>query len=213
MYAKSCKEINDTATDRCGVQSGTYWLAIMDKDNNTTPTKVYCDMTTDGGGWTLVWKHSYKQVTEPLLTRMYYTSEKIRICSDLEDGWCNLPEKVKLCPTEMMIVAYHKRTLVYAYKGTFNLNIDLNWPGATLLPPVRRIVDMCTQAGSKWPKPADLDDLSGLAFDKIGNNPGTDTICNTLEKPKDCRWEECHLPSSISSRATRVQMTMAIFVR
>jgi len=43
-----------------------------------------------------------------------------------------------------MIVAYHKETVVYAYKGLINRNIDFNWSGATLIDPVK-IVDRCTK--------------------------------------------------------------------
>ena len=80
-----------------------------------------CDL--DGGGWTMVWKHSYMEVL-PLTTAMYYFSQHYRECSDMEAGWCNIPNKGHLQPTHMMIVAYHNKNVVWAYKGWFNWNID-----------------------------------------------------------------------------------------
>ena len=109
-------------------------------------------MTTSGGGWSLVWKHSYLEPeVDPLTTDMFYHSSHYRPCTDLSVGWCNVPNKRRLQPEEMMIAAYHNGRLVYAYKGTFNLNIDHNWPGATLLPPVSRVVDHCTRSGTGVP--------------------------------------------------------------
>ena len=35
-------------------------------------------------------------------------------------GSCKIPNKARFNPTEQMIVAYHKGTVVYAYKGLFN---------------------------------------------------------------------------------------------
>ena len=169
-------------------------------------------MTTDGGGWSLVWKHSYKEVS-PLTTDMFYHSSHYRPCTDLNVGWCNVPNKRRLQPEEMMIAAYHNGRLVYAYKGTFNLNIDHNWPGATLLPPVSRVVDHCTKDGTGVPTPAQNNDLTGLVFNKQVNG-NTDTIQGTLANPHDDdRWYQCLLPTSISSSKYNVQMTVAIFVR
>ena len=175
-------------------------------------SQVHCDMTTNGGGWSLVWKHSYKEVS-PLTADMFYHSSHYRPCTDLNVGWCNVPNKRRLQPEEMIIAAYHNGRLVYAYKGTFNLNIDHNWPGATLLPPVSRVVDHCTRSGTGVPTPRQYNDMSGLVFDKhVGSD--TDTIQGTLANPSnDERWEECYLPTSISSSQYNVQMTVAIFVR
>ena len=153
-----------------------------------------------------MWKHSYLQVS-PLTTDMYYHSSFYKPCTDLSVGWCNVPNKTRLQPEEMMIAAYHNGILVYAYKGTFNRNIDHHWTGGALLMPVTQIVDHCTRSGTGVPAPKGI--LS-LAFTK-GVDGGRDT--NTIAyNEEDERWEECFLPSSISSTRQNVQMTMAIYV-
>ena len=168
-------------------------------------------MHTDGGGWSLVWKHSYRQVS-PLTTNMFYHSSFFKPCTDLASGWCNVPGKIRFQPEETMIVAYHHNTTVYAYKGTFNRNLDHDWTGATLLGNVRAITNRCTNS-AKVPIPAQENDLTGMVFEKeVGGS--TDTIQGTLSNPSDDdRWHECRLPSSISFSTNNVQMTMAIYVR
>ena len=64
---------------------------------------------------------------------MRYFSEDYTPCVTRASGFCNVPNKARFNPTEQMIVAYHKGTVVYAYKGLFNRNIDYNWSGAILL--------------------------------------------------------------------------------
>ena len=95
-----------------------------------------------GGGWTLVWQHSYLEDL-PLTTNMAYFSKYYKSCSAAAFGWCNIPNKARFNPTEQMIVAYHKGTVVYAYKGLFNRNIDYDWTGGILLD-FKKIVDRCT---------------------------------------------------------------------
>ena len=180
--------------------------------HTSSSLQVYCDMHTDGGGWSLVWKHSYREVSN-LTTSMFYHSSFFKPCTDLASGWCNVPGKIRFQPKEMMIVAYHYSTTVYAYKGTFNRNLDHDWTGATLLGNVRAITDRCTKSRTGVPIPIQYNDLTGMVFDKQVDR-STDTIQGTLSNPSnDERWEECWLPSSISSSKYNVQMTMAIYVR
>ena len=74
-----------------------------------------------------MWKHSAMEVL-PLTEDMRYFSDYYKACTDLEVGWCNIPNKNRLNPTEMMIAAYHNKKLVYAYKGIFKkLGLALEW--------------------------------------------------------------------------------------
>ena len=171
-------------------------------------------MDDDGGGWTLVWKHSAMEVL-PLNENMRYFSDYYKACTDLEVGWCNIPSKTRLDPTEMMIAAYHKRTLVYAYKGIFNKNLDWHWSGGILLDP-KKVVDLCTANNGVQPAPYSGNNWGGLSFDKASPYAYTykcDVYDHSLSSPRDCRWAKCRLPTSISPSSRRTQMTVAIYVR
>ena len=167
----------------------------------------------DGGGWTLVWKHSYMEDL-PFNSSMRYFSEDNTPCVTRASGSCNVPNKARFNPTEQMIVAYHKGTVVYAYKGLFNRNIDYNWSGAILLD-FEKIVDQCTVNNDVQPAPENRL-IIGLTFDKASpynHKSNCDTYRGSFTSPGDCRWENCGLPSSISSSSRHVQMTIAIYVR
>ena len=171
-------------------------------------------METDGGGWTLVWQHSYLE-TSPLSTNMYYFSDYYKSCTTYASGWCNIPNKKRFNPTEQMIVAYHKGTIVYAYKGIFNYNIDHDWTGGVLVD-FKKIIDKCTRSGSINIQPVPSSNngnpkFLGLAFDKwspYNYLVNCDTIHGTFDCPSDCRWHACTYPSRYNT-----QQTVAIHVR
>ena len=172
-------------------------------------------MSLDGGGWTLVLKNSFMD-NLPLSDNMRYYSGYYKPCTSITDrGWCNIPKKAdKFSPTEQMIVAYHNSHMVYAYKGLFNRNIDYHWSGGILLD-FKKIVDKCRQFNGIQPAPA-TNHVPGITFDKVSPYVYTgncDTLHGSLASPKECRWHDCSLPSSISGSHRNVQMTMAIFVR
>ena len=163
-----------------------------------------------------MWKNSYME-TLPFSTKMYYFSKHYKSCTTFNSGWCNIPNKARFSPTEQMMVAYHKGTVVYAYKGIFNYNIDYDWTGGVLFDH-KKIADNCARNQNIQPAPSALTDpgLLGLAFDK--KSPynfflNCDTVSNSLISPHDCRWLDCILPSFISSTSSRTQQTMALYVR
>ena len=53
--AKTCRDIQQNRTD---APSGQYWLD-PDGGNSSNAFLGYCDMDTDGGGWTLVWAYTF----------------------------------------------------------------------------------------------------------------------------------------------------------
>ena len=161
-----------------------------------------------------MWKHSAMEVL-PLTEDMRYFSDYYKACTDLEVGWCNIPNKDRLNPTEMMIAAHHNKTTVYAYKGIFNKNLDWHWSGGILLDP-KKVVDLCTYNNGIQPAPYLGYDLEGLSFDKASPYHYTsryDVYGGSLYGPTDCRWANCYLPPNISSTYRNTQMTVAIYVR
>ena len=167
----------------------------------------------DGGGWTLVWQHSYMEDL-PLNTNMRFYGHYYRACTQHATSWCNIPNKARFNPTEQMIAAYHKKQVVYAYKGAFNRNIDYDWTGAILMVH-KKIIDLCTQHNSVHPNPVNVY-VPGIAVNKhiaYSYFYGDGSIRGDITSPLDRRWRDCNLPSSISSSLYYVQMTVAIYVR
>ena len=57
--------------------------------------------------------------------------------------------------------------------------------------------------------------LLGIAFDKVTPDnyyDNCDTFATNFDNPGECRWHDCHLPSSISAAKYQVQMTVAIYI-
>ena len=171
------------------------------------------DNSLDGGGWTLVWQHSYMEDL-PLTTNMRFFSNYYKACTQHATSWCNIPNKARYNPTEQMIVAYHNKRVAYAYKGVFNRNIDYDWTGAILMVH-SKIIDLCRSNNGVHPNPVNVY-VPGIAFNKLSAYKyfgGDGTIIGSLTNPIDHRWHNCDIPSSISNSQTKVQMTVAIYVR
>ena len=194
-------------------------MHIISPTHLTLVSQMFCEMELDGGGWTLVWKHSYREVGD-LTEDMKYFSSTLEPCYNLSVGWCNFPCKERLHPTEMAIAAYHEGTMVYAYKAGFNRNIDSDWRGGVLMEPVK-LMDRCRYNTDDQPTPYRTRDesLLGLAFGKTSSgdyHDGGHTLGGTLSHPYDRRWSHCGVPLSELLSEFEVynpQMTMAIYVR
>ena len=79
----------------------------------------------------------------------------------------------------------------------------------------KKIIDLCRNNNQVHPNPVNVY-VPGIAFNK--RTPyyyfgGDGTIIGSITNPIDHRWHNCNLPSSISSSQTKVQMTVAIYVR
>ena len=171
----------------------------------------------------MVWKHSYMEVL-PLTTAMYYFSQHYRECSNMEAGWCNIPNKGHFQPTEMMIAGYHNKNVVWAYKGWFNWNIDHDWTGGVLIEP-KQVVDSCPHRSWSFGKPPAPSThqsggdrrLLGIAFDKSTPDSylaNCDTLRSTFGNPGDCRFNDCAWNTKNSqSTIVNKQMTVVIYIR
>ncbi len=79
----SCKQIID---DGFSTGNGIYWID-PDGEVGVAPFQVYCDMTTEGGGWTLLLKApgNYDQVFDYNAT--YWTTDALYRDTDLDADW------------------------------------------------------------------------------------------------------------------------------
>ena len=159
----------------------------------------------------LVWQHSYMEDL-PLTSNMTFFSKHFEPCTQHATGWCNVPNKARFNYTEQMLVAYHNKKVVYAYKGLFNRNIDYDWIGGVLIVHTK-IIDRCSRYNTARPNPVKI--IPGITFSKYSSlsYSSSDTYCGNLNNPADCRWQYCRLPSSVSSTSSHTQMTLAIYLR
>ncbi len=201
-----------------GTTDGVYTLDPAGPDAGDAPLFNYCDMTTDGGGWTLVWKHAYYEVGSPTDAMRYYATTLTPCTSVGDAAWCNVPNKTTLGVTEQRTHATHNGTTVWDFKGDLNASLDTDWSGAILQNPVE-LVDQCTANTDANPEPENGGHAYlGLTLDKANNgnyasNCDTDRYGSDPSISSDCRWENCNLPGSISSSSTHTQMTVQIYVR
>ena len=105
---------------------------------------------------------------------MFYYSDYTQPCvkDASHQEWCNVPNKVCFNPTEQMIVAYHKGTIVCAYKGYINCNINCQWTTEGILHGAEKVTDKCTR-NNKAVAPAPFlhgTGIFGLNFDKLTPN-------------------------------------------
>ena len=131
----------------------------------------------------------------------------------------NEPSKGGFSASEMRIHATHNGATVYDYKGNYNSNMDVDWTGA-ILTSVVQLTDLCTGGNGIYPEPENGGHAyPGVTFDKA-NQGDYVSNCDTdrygpqgSDLGSDCRWENCPLPSSISSSINHTQMTVLLWVR
>ena len=181
-----------------------------------TPSRqTYCEnnASIDGGGWAMVWKHSYWQVDKSRLTDMSTFSSFSQPCLNMKDGWCNVVDKQPSGYTEQMIAAYHDGILVFAYKAALSPALGKTIRGP-YLSMTNMVVDRCKQKNGIRPS---VTIQPGVSFDEFDKYSPDDfgANCDTVNGgyKHDCRWENCRLPSSISPSGYHVQMTVVIYIR
>ncbi len=206
---KSCAEL---LASNPALPSGTYTID-PDGGGGKPSFAAWCEMALDGGGWTLVWKHSYYEVGAPTDTMRFY-STSAKECKDTTAGWCNVPGKLSVGKTQQLVIATYQGTTVYAYKGDLNPKIDSSWEGA-ILKNATSLVDKCVNNVGVAPEPeVGGHAMPGITFDKATPNDYVSN-CDTdrYGGGSDCRWENCGLPGNIAPSSTHVQMTVMIYVR
>ncbi|XP_062507888.1 uncharacterized protein LOC134184230 [Corticium candelabrum] len=199
----------NNVTNELTVCNGNNWYS-MTRGCPYNNYEGYCGYSVLSHRCQLIWKHSYLEVGSATNDMRTFSSFD-RPCTDLSVGWCNIADKDAVPGQVQVTAAYHEGQLVYAYRGDRNNELGKTWRGAILNNPIK-IVDLCTGNNGTPPEPTS-DTYQGLTFDK--HNPEVHTgNCDTDRYPNgnDCRWENCLLPSSISSQSSHVQMTVAMYL-
>ncbi|XP_065179688.1 uncharacterized protein LOC135810149 isoform X2 [Sycon ciliatum] len=198
--------------------SGIAWVKWAGATGGSAQTYCLLDKSIDGGGWTMVWKHSYFE--GPYKTRindMRTYSSYYQPCLGVPTStgtWCNIPNKVQTGYKEQMVSAYYNGKLIFAYKDNINSQLGKSNPGV-FLKATNKVVDLCTRSNGIRPSySTNSHATSGITFDKVSPTVYASN-CNTdwSYYRTDCRWNDCYLPKSISPRLYNTQMTMIIWVR
>ncbi|XP_062512078.1 uncharacterized protein LOC134187908 isoform X2 [Corticium candelabrum] len=200
----------NNVTNELTVCNGNDWYSVT-RGCPYNNYEGYCGYSVLSHRCQLIWKHSYLEVGN-VTDDMRTFSSFDRPCTDLSVGWCNIANKDAVPGQVQVTAAYHKGQLVYAYRGERNTELGKTWRGA-ILNNSSKIVDFCTNSNGVPPEPTS-DGYQGLTFDK--SNPGVYTgNWDTDQYQKgygDCRWENCGLPSTISTQFNHVQMTVAMYL-
>lgn len=99
--ARSCKDILDTGNS---VGNGVYWLDPDGETGAVAPFAAYCDMTSDGGGWTLVLKIDGTKTTFSYDAALWTNQNTLNPANVAPDGTeAKLPGFLSLPFTELRL--------------------------------------------------------------------------------------------------------------
>mgnify|MGYP001161110838 FL=1 len=181
--AQAIKDVQPSAT------SGLYYITVAGQG----AVQVYCDMSTDGGGWTFVYKthHANSHTFVWPSSNSYYAANINPRDASYANTECNLPNKYSgygrtetSNATEFLIEGYDygSGNADFIYKYSYDAESGAAWDAGTdsyqqnfirYTLPVTQIVDRCGSNNGTRPT---TDSVSGRGngtywFDKASPNP------------------------------------------